>query len=211
MSEEPQQEQDNKEPEAPPEPEVKIKRVRQIGVLHILLLFFLILIAVTVTPLYSILYDALPDNVKAMITQDFYRKHVLINTTKTIDQPAKYPIETSLDVLGDNSGICFRFPLTLEKPNPKFIDKKRLEDAKRGQKIADVIVVGKSKYEYELNTVTYAEDTTDPDNPHTTICQVLGREYGINPMVVNVIYMRPIKKFTVSEMFWASTKDYYEN
>ena len=211
MSEEQQQEQENKEPQAPPEPEVKIKRVRQIGVLHILLLFFLILIAVTVTPLYSILYDALPDNVKAMITQDFYRKHVLINTTKTIDEPAKYPMDSPLNVLGDNSGVCFRFPLTLEKPNPKFIDKARLEKAKRRKKIADVIVVGKSKYEYELNTVTYAEDTTDPDNPHTTICQIFGREYGINPMVVNVIYVRPIEKFTVSEMFWASTKDYYEN
>ena len=211
MSEQEQQDQENKEPEAPQEPEVKVKRVRQIGVLHILLLFFLVLITFTVTPLYSIIYDALPENVKVIMAQDYYQKHVFIDTVKTIDQPDKYTVDTPLKVLGDNSGVCFRFPVTIEKPNPKFIDTKRLENAKRGKKIADVIVVGKTKYEYELNSITYAEDTTDPDNPHTTICQVLGREYGINPMVVNVIYMRPLREFTVSEMFWASTKDYYED
>lgn len=208
MSEQEQQNQTQGEnKENSPLPKQKVKRVRKVGVFSIFFLILLLLLVLTITPFYSLMYSYLPRDAKIFITKNLYQRQVIKAGTETLDKPKKYTPAEPLQVLGDNTGLCFSFPSTSAKPNAQFINKGRLDGAKRGEKIAEIIVVGNNKYEYELNTVIINEDHEKSENPHATICQTFGREYGIIPQIINVIYIRPLREFTATEVFWATTKD----
>lgn len=189
----------------------KIKRVWRLGVISYILIFFIILIVCTLTPVYAILLSYVPERYRESIYADFYRSIVLSEDEKQLSEPFKYEKHEFFPVLGIDTGVCFSFNSTIEEPDNSRISAERLDNAARGKKIANIIAVGKDKYEYKLEITSMNEIVNEDGSRVSTVCQKFGTSYPSVPKTMDVIYIRPLKPFKPYKIIWASAKEIYFN
>ncbi|PCI99998.1 MAG: hypothetical protein COB14_05465 [Alphaproteobacteria bacterium] len=188
-----------KDIEAPP-PEGKKK-------MNDLPLFILILLGLGIffmSPIPHYLKSLIPETFMKSVFSDAYQDVVLDENPERLKEPKKYEQATPLPVLGRGTGVCFSFNSTIAAENKSAIDKKRLESAKYGEIIAEIIAVSMDKTEYILDNVTLNETENK-----SVICQTFSRQDSLYPNQVKAIYVRPLRPFTPSTITWATAKDIY--
>lgn len=172
-----------------------------------LTLFILILLglgAFFMSPIPSYFRSLIPERFMKSIFSDAYQSVILDENSKRLKEPKKYAKTEPLPVLGHGTGICFSFASTIAEENKSAIDKKRLEDAKHGKIIADIIAISTDKTEYVLNNVTLNETKNK-----SIVCQKFSVRNSLFPDGIEAVYIRPLRPFTPSAIIWATAKDIY--
>jgi len=186
----------------------------RIGVPWFLGAIVVIALLTSFTPLYSILMHITPDSWQGALLSPIYRNIHLSEDTQKFDAPMEIPLPApgTLPVLGFDTGICFSFYSTISNPDPSYISANQLKAAKAGKVIAEIIAIGMhDKYEYKVQSTTYAE-TIDRDNKiMSVICQKFGRAYATTPKKIKALYIRPIQPFTAEKTVWKSIKHLYDD
>tara|TARA_R110001592_G_scaffold20926_21_gene84839 strand:+ start:3276 stop:3914 length:639 start_codon:yes stop_codon:yes gene_type:complete len=184
----------------------KIKRVRQLGVFSYIFLFLITMFLLILTPLYGFVLSLVPEYFKELIIEDYYKSATLSADGKTLSAPLKYQPDVSLPVLGNETGVCFMFHSTMANADNNSIDAKRLDKAKRGKRIAEIIVIGEDTYEYNLSITTLNETADKDGNAISSICQKFGNSYPTFPEEIDTVYIRPLQPFTPIKVTWESVR-----
>ncbi len=175
--------------------------------LNDLTLFILILLglgAFFMSPIPSYFRSLIPESFMKSVFFDAYQSVILDENPKQLKAPKKYVQTAPLPVLGHGTGICFSFTSTIAEENKNIIDKKRLEGAKHGEIIAEIIAISADKTEYVLNNVTLNET-----KGKSVICQKFSVRSSLFPDGIKAVYIRPLRPFTPSTIIWATAKDIY--
>ena len=186
----------------------KVKRVRQVGVFSILFLIIFLIAIVTFTPVYSIALRLIPEQYKHVIFHDIHQT-IVLDKNKKMSEPLKYVPTDTLPVLGYNSGVCFSFPDASQPGNNNSMNKIALKKAAKGEKIAEIIVIGNNKYEYSIETTTLENTTNEEGEDISNICQIFGKDYPIIPRIINKVFIRPLAPFAPQEVLWTTTRNIY--
>ena len=182
-------------------PRVKVKRVRQIGVFTILFMVMLVVILLTFTPLYSVIIYFVPESYQQIITKKLHQNIILDIDNKAFSKPLKHIPNEPLTVLSERSGICFYF-------SSSEAENKIIDNAKKGEEIAEIIVIDDHKTEYKLKFTT-RNTVLDDNYKSTVVCQIFGKDYPVPPDIVTRIYIRPIAPFTPYKTIWVTKKTIY--
>lgn len=185
----------------PPPPAGKKKKLND---LTVFILIFLGLGAFFLSSSPSYLISLIPQTFTKSMLSGMYKDVVLDDNPARISQPQKYKKDTPLPVMGYKTGVCFSFPSTLKKENKSAIDIKRLEGAKYGKTIAEIIAIAEDKTEYILDTVTLNSTGVE-----SIICQKLSQSNSLFPEAIEAVYIRPLRAFTPSRIIWVTTIDVY--
>jgi hypothetical protein len=176
--------------------------------------FALIVLLVTVTPLYSILMRVTPNSWQEAILKPLFRSIPLGSQPQRYSEPIKMPIpkDGTLPVLSFDTRICFSFYSTIENPDPNYISLGQMQAAKKGEIIAEIIAVGaQDKYQYRIEDTYYTEAIDKNNKIISVICQRFGRAYGTMPESIEALYIRPIKPFMANKTVWNSIKHLYDD
>ena len=181
----------------------------KIGKRGVVFLTILALIITFFSPILPFLISQIPERYMKAMLKDVYNEHVFINTTTLIDAPRKFENAAPLPVLGHNSGLCLSFASTEGKEGKSILSAQRIEEAKRGKPIAEIIAVStQNNTEYKLQSMSVNIGTNKDQEPFTIICQKFGRKYSTVPEAIQAIYIRPLQPFTPFKIIWASAKNF---
>lgn len=172
-----------------------------------LTLFFLILLGLAaffMSPIPSYFRSLIPESFMKSVFSDAYQDVMLDENPERLKEPKKYAGTEPLPVLGHGTGVCFSFASTIATENKSAIDKKRLEGAKHGETIAEIIAISTDKREYVLDNVTLNETKNK-----SVICQKFSVRSSLFPDGIKAVYIRPLRSFTPSTIIWATAKDIY--
>ena len=177
---------------------------RKVNDLTLFILILLGLGAFFMSPIPSYFRSLIPESFVKSIFSDAYQDVTLDDNPERLKEPKKYAKTEPLPVLGRGTGICFSFASTIAEENKSAIDKKRLEGAKHGEIIAEIIAISTDKTEYVLDNVTLNE-TQDK----SILCQKFSARSSLFPEGIKAVYIRPLRPFTPSTIIWATAKDVY--
>ncbi|MGH1457172.1 MAG: hypothetical protein ACRBDI_10355 [Alphaproteobacteria bacterium] len=166
-----------------------------------------------VTPLFSFLVSLIPPTIVKDIMSPYYQDVILDERASRLSEPLKYDKNAPYDVLGRDSGVCFKFHSTRKHPTPDNIDQYRLDKAFHGKKIAEIIIVDENKKQYELKETSLTEGIEYPDGAperrYSIICQRIGKTHIYIPDKVTGIFIRPLEPFTPAAIIWATRKEWH--
>jgi len=182
-------------------PKTKVKRVYKVGVFTILFMVMLVVILLTFTPLYSVVISFIPESYQQIITKKLHQNIILDIGNNEFSKPLKHIPKEPLAVLSERSGICFYF-------SSSEAENKIIDNAKKGEEIAEIIVIDDHKTEYKLKFTTRST-VLDDNYRATVICQIFGKDHPVPPDIVTRIYIRPIAPFTPYKTIWVTKKAIY--
>ena len=102
-----------------------------------------------ISPLPSYLTSLIPQSFVRSLISDVAQKVIIDESPAILIEPRKYAPTEPLAVLGRKSGLCFTF---------NALDENTKKRTKQGRIIAEIIVIGDDKKEYELDEVTLNQD-----------------------------------------------------
>lgn len=197
-------------------PAIKTKSTTKkgLGLWKTMLMIIVALLLFFFTPLFGFLISFIPNTLVRDLISPYYQDVILDESRKQLSEPLKYDTGAPYDVLGRDSGVCFKFYSTRKNENKSQIDKYRLNRAAKGKPIAEIIITDLQKKQYTLKETSLLEDTEYNEEKNTQehfsiICQRIGRTHPILPSTITAIYIRPLAPFTPNKVIWATRKEFY--
>jgi len=179
----------------------KVKRSKgflRFGFILLTMLFLFI------SPIPSMLFNMIPEHWLRDAFKDIYQDVVLDDAPALMSDPLKYTSEKTLAVLGINTGVCFTIAATRDVPDESKILTSLLNDARRGETIANIIAIGDNEKEYKLR-----KTSLDESDGNSVICQKFGNDYSLPPETVTEIYIQPLSPMAPSKIMWGTAKTIY--
>lgn len=168
-------------------------------------IFFILIGALFLTPLPQILTSFIPKEWFQAALSSHYQEIILEKEETNLTEPRKFDHpDTTLPIIGMQSGLCFRFDVTSKK-NGSDLDK-MIKAAGNNEAIAEIIAMSPDRKEYQLKEMLVYSFYSDERN-YTMICQNFGTEYSSLPLQIEAVYVRPLKPFTFTDARWRSVKD----